>query len=386
MTTPPAVDPSRVAMMCIGDERYGVGTVVRRIAAGVPGIRYVCFIDGELAADLRDLGQEVLIMDRPGRFVPRHSLKAMLSMAGEFGKAKETARQLEPWLRERGVDLIHTHWLPQQMVSGYLRKRGFRTVWHIHNNTNRKRMMGLGFKLNHKLTRWGADRVLAVSGFIADNWRGAGPTVSVIHNAAEPLHDQQPAPPTGPVRCVVAGRIDATKGHHIALDAVLQARARGVDIGLDIWGGPLEDNAYADGLKQTIAEAAASDPGVADAVRLMGFRRDLRERHVDYHLGLQCRIDPEPCSMWVCETLVDGLPIVASATGGTPELIEDGVTGILVPPGDPKALADALVALAGDADRIMQMRDATWQRGQAHYRIERFHDEIRQLYQELLPS
>ena len=65
----------------------------------------------------------------------------------------------------------------------------------------------------------------------------------------------------------------------------------------------------------------------------------------------------ECCSRSLIESLCLGLPVVASHVGGNPELLQDGVDGLLVPPGDPERLAEALVALA--SDDVLRRRLAT---------------------------
>jgi glycosyltransferase involved in cell wall biosynthesis len=112
----------------------------------------------------------------------------------------------------------------------------------------------------------------------------------------------------------------------------------------------------------------------------MGFCGDLRHRHTQYHLGLQCRIDPEPCSLWVCETLVDGLPLLASATGGTPELVDDGVTGYLYAPGSAEDLSRKLVGLCVDRAKLAHMRAAAFDRGQRSFTVARFLRETLDAY------
>jgi len=67
------------------------------------------------------------------------------------------------------------------------------------------------------------------------------------------------------------------------------------------------------------------------------------------------------------EAMACGLPVVASDLSGIPELVEDGRTGILVPPGDAEALADALVRLAGDAGLRARMGEAGTQKVLAEF-------------------
>jgi glycosyltransferase involved in cell wall biosynthesis len=69
----------------------------------------------------------------------------------------------------------------------------------------------------------------------------------------------------------------------------------------------------------------------------------------------------------VCEAMNCGLPVVATAVDGTPEIVRDGQTGLLVPPSDPGALADALAAILDDPDRARRMGEEALRVGRAEY-------------------
>jgi glycosyltransferase involved in cell wall biosynthesis len=205
--------------------------------------------------------------------------------------------------------------------------------------------------------------------------------VRFVHNAVPSLFASWNQLPATPIRCLIAGRLEHDKGHHLAVEAVMRARRAGLDVTLDVYGGPVEANSYADRLKELVSAG-----GCGDAIQFLGFQQNLRSRHQDYHLGLQCRIMPEPCSMWVCETLVDGLPLVASDSGGTPELVEDGVTGLLFPSGDVDALTERLVELARDPARLQTMRERAFERGRESFTVERFARETLAVYASLAAS
>jgi glycosyltransferase involved in cell wall biosynthesis len=84
--------------------------------------------------------------------------------------------------------------------------------------------------------------------------------------------------------------------------------------------------------------------------------------------------------MWVCETLVDGLPLVASDSGGTPELVQNGRTGLLFPSGDLDALTARLIELASNPVRLHRMRALAYERGQKSFTVERFAQETLAAY------
>lgn len=361
------VNRFKVAMLCQGTEVYGVGTVLKLYARGMPEARFVCMSKGPMLDWLREGGYRVDLCEGLSQFTAGGSVATLIRLPCALTRARRDARRLHELLKPHGISIVHTHWLPQQLIGGFMRHHGYRVVWHIHNNMNPDRLWGLGVTLNHRLARWGADLILPVSDFIADNWRGCGVPVRTVRNAAEPVYAEPNELPAGPIRTLVAGRISHSKGHHLAVDAVIRARNAGRDVYLDVFGGPVEANPYADGLKHMIEKA-----GAGEAIRLMGFCEDLRSRHQVYHLGLQCRIDPEPCSMWVCEALTDGLPLLASANGGTPELLEEGVTGMLFRAGDAADLAKKLIELSGDPDRINVMRRAAFERSRTRLSVQRF--------------
>jgi glycosyltransferase involved in cell wall biosynthesis len=88
----------------------------------------------------------------------------------------------------------------------------------------------------------------------------------------------------------------------------------------------------------------------------------------------------------VLEAMAAGLPVVASAVGGVPEVVVDGETGFLVPPGDPEALADALGRLLADGELRRRMGAAGRRRAELRFDLPRFRQDHLQLYERLLAS
>ena len=375
----PGFSPENVAMLCQGDEVYGVGTVLQRYAETMPDASFVALGKGPMVDWLRERRHRVDVVEGLCRYGDGgNSLAVLMRTPRALRQAKRDAAAIDELLRPRNVQIIHAHWRPQQYIAGYMRDLGYRSVWHIHNNMNRRRLMGLGRKLNHRAARWGADLLIPVSAFIGQNWDGCGVPMKVIYNSAPAIFSAPNELPDSRIRCVVGARLDAEKGHHLAIAAVIGARQAGLDVRLDVFGGPL-DSPYALGLQRQVSEADCRD-----VVRFMGFQTDLRSRHQEYHLGLQCRITPEPCSVWVCETHVDGLPLLASASGGTPELVEDGITGVLFRPGDFAHMTRKLIELASDPGRLQGMRTAAFKRGRQMFTVERFHQETLSAYASLV--
>jgi glycosyltransferase involved in cell wall biosynthesis len=81
------------------------------------------------------------------------------------------------------------------------------------------------------------------------------------------------------------------------------------------------------------------------------------------------------------EAMAFGLPVVATRAGGLPEVVEDGVTGLLVPPGDSAALADAICRLLADADLRQRLGETGRERVVANFTAERVVQETMAVYE-----
>jgi len=80
-----------------------------------------------------------------------------------------------------------------------------------------------------------------------------------------------------------------------------------------------------------------------DQFAFVGYRTDVRPYVADYDVCIVPSIYAEPCALTVLEALAFGIPVIASAVGGMPEIVQNAVTGLLVPPNDPDALASAML-------------------------------------------
>lgn len=140
-----------------------------------------------------------------------------------------------------------------------------------------------------------------------------------------------------------------------------------------------------DGPARLELERMAASLGIAGAVRFVGERPDA----VTLLPGLDLLVQP---SLWegfglsALEGMAAGLPVVASRVGGVPEVIRDGVDGLLVPPGDAPRLAAAMADLLADPERSCALGRAGRERALSQFHVDRLVRETASLYRTLLDA
>jgi colanic acid/amylovoran biosynthesis glycosyltransferase len=152
--------------------------------------------------------------------------------------------------------------------------------------------------------------------------------------------------PSAPPRIVSVGRLVEKKGFPSLLRACAELRERGVPFVCDIVGaGPLEE-----ALRQAVAELGLEHQVILHGAQPQRFvQRVLRNARV-FALAAQMEGDggSDNLPTVIMEAMAAGVPVVSTRIAGIPEMIDDGKTGKLVAPGDPAALADALMIYLRD--------------------------------------
>jgi glycosyltransferase involved in cell wall biosynthesis len=111
-----------------------------------------------------------------------------------------------------------------------------------------------------------------------------------------------------------------------------------------------------------------------------GFRSDVNDAMSALDIVVVPSTWNEPCSAVVQQAMALSKPVIGTRVGGTPEMVLDGATGLLAPPSDAAALAEAIAALAGDAFRRKQMGIAGRERVEAQFSLRIMTDKIEALY------
>ena len=306
----------------------------------------VCCLDapGHWASELTDCGVPVVSLGRRAGFRP--------------GLGLEIARLATGY----GIDVLHCHhyspFVYGQMAA--LLRRGLHVVFTEHGRLSDAQPSVKRRLINPLLGRL-PSAVFAVSSDLRRHMTLEGfaaRCVRVIHNGTDP----GPRPQRGdrdaarracglPARAPVigaVGRLDPVKDLDTLVRAFAALRREHIALRLVLIG---------DGPERAGLEERARVLGVGPAVSFLGYRSDVRRLLPAFDVYVNSSIH-EGISLTLLEAMAAALPVVATSVGGTPEVVVDDGTGLLVPPRSPVALAAAIGRLLADPDQRASLGSA----------------------------
>lgn len=371
--------PLRVCHVASGDLWAGaevqMATLLRALARrGEVQLSAILFNEGRLAEEVRAAGIPVVV-------VPEAKYNVLRIIA----RARDVVR------RER-IDILHAHGYKENFVAAWISRLG--DAAHVVRTQHGAPEPYTGWKrakqilteaLDRFTTRYATDRVICVSHRLARGMRhyAAPQQLLTVHNGIEVervrssfsraearrrLNLPESAEVVG-----TAGRLVPVKRLDIFLQAARWLTNARPETRFVIAGsGPEEAR---------LRELAAS-LGIADRVLFAGHRDDVHDvlRAMDIFV---ISSDHEGLPMVLLEAMALGVPVVARAVGGVPEVIEDGKSGLLVASADPEALALRCAALFADADEREQVAARAAARVASDFSAQRAADDILRLYASL---
>ncbi len=179
-----------------------------------------------------------------------------------------------------------------------------------------------------------------------------------------------------PIRLVYVKKLMKIYGPDILLKAMALLKRDNIKIALDIFGdGPEEGNL------RKMAQAL----NISDLVTFKGWLEidRISEMFLDYDIMVMPSIS-ESFGVAAIEASAAGVPVIASRIGGIPEVVKDGITGILVPAGDAKILAASIMKLASDVELRKKMGSAGRKYISEMFRWENCVDKMADLYERLI--
>lgn len=219
------------------------------------------------------------------------------------------------------------------------------------------------------------DVVVALSHGMKEKLESEGiKPIKVVHNGVpeRPCRPPLAASPT----VAFAGRLSLEKGINILLQAFAQILLEVPEAHLVIAG---------QGNEKTKLLSLAEKLGISGQITWLGHisRTELEKQFDSAWVQVIPSIWDEPFGNVTTEAMMRGTAVIASAVGAQPEIVEEGVTGFLIPPGDVASLASALVRLLSNAELSEQMGQAGRQRALNYFSENQCTENFLELYQQL---
>ena len=342
-------------------DRYGASRMLYRMAAGLVerGVRVTCALpgDGPMAQPLRETGCDVR-MAPDIAVLHRRALRTPLGWIALVRRAVRASRAFARLCGAVRPDVVHTNTsviLPSAARAAA--RFGAARVQHVREFYGE---FGVLWPAYRRLLCANADAIVCVSQAVAGQFGGRNVRVNVVHDGfrredllraseaeARAFRDRWGIGAEAPLVGIV-GRIKSRrKGQDVFLRAAARLAPRLPAARFVIVGAPFQGNeADAEALR-----ALSRELGLESRVTWTGELSETRAAYAAMDVVVAAAVTPEPFGNTTLEAMVQSRPVVGTAIGGTPEQIEDGVTGLLVPPGSHEALADALALLLGDPGR-----------------------------------
>lgn len=285
-------------------------------------------------------------------------------------------------LKHSNAHAVHAHNFKEAFTAAYARKLSGRKDIHLImcRNLTRKGKTSLLYRwLYGQIERIVFDSQVALDTFVSSNPQISHDKLSVIFNGVVMPERIVPADVrkefginADEVVIMYHGRLDPEKGLDVLADALARLRKDLrfklvlVGRGSDEYTAHLKDKAVRNGL--------------GDKIIMAGFRNPVLPYVASCDIGVLPSVVAEGCSLAAQEHMSQGHPVIATNNGGQREYIEDGKNGILVPPGDAQALADAIERLIVDAELRKQLGRQAKADYDDHLSYERFYAKMKKIY------
>jgi glycosyltransferase involved in cell wall biosynthesis len=266
-----------------------------------------------------------------------------------------TVVSLRRLIREKEIHLVHFNELMDFVAGIAARSCAVPCVCHVraHRLPNPYRFALLS------MLRSTVDAIVVPSRY-TETWIKAedavlGERVRLIHDYAWDVNESQPEASgdefrrelrlaSGQVLVTLVSKLTPSKGHEQFIRAAQRVLKVADNIRFVVVGGPIEGHERAADEIKAFGEQLVPAP----ALRFVGPRFDLPSVYAASDIVVHCPTFPDTFPTVVLLPMFAGKPVIGSDIGGIPEQIDHGKTGMLVPPGDPDGLANAILQLAGD--------------------------------------
>jgi glycosyltransferase involved in cell wall biosynthesis len=363
-----------------------------------PEIRVLVLEDGPLVREAEALGAstDVLPLPRALARLGEHRSRSGWTWREWLGASAAAPRWVPTFaarLRTHKPDIIHSNGLKTHLLSALARPRGVPVVWHVHDFLGARvvtrrllpamqRRVALGVAVSEAvatdartvLPRLRIETVL--NGVRTDRFTPGG----VVPMDLDALAGLAPAA-AGTLRIGLVATYASWKGHRLFLEAA--HRLRKCTARFYVVGGPVYSTSGSEVTEVELRDAIRT-LGLQDRCGLVPFQSEVARVHASLDIVVQASTRPEPFGRTIAEAMASARVVVASAWGGAVEQLDDGRSGLLVPPNSSEALATTLRRAIDSPDLRMYLSKQALLRARRDLDHVRIGPHLMSLYDEII--
>lgn len=383
----------------LGGGEIAILNLVRHLNLELYEPVFISFSDGPLVQKLRDSNVTVHVLSLPPDIV--HAKKDELGAKSIF-QVREIALLLKHMVelvkltKQIKPDIIHTNSLKSDVIGGLVgRLTGVPVVWHIRDRITDQYLPPKVAKIFKMLCRYVPNTVIANSNSTLDClelpglrkkhkaiYSGADLKNFVVNDGVDLVGYKQmtKSNATESPKIALIGRISPWKGQHIFIKAAAQVLRSVPSAKFLIVGSAL----FGESEYEAEIHKLVKDLGIESAVEFIGFTDDVPGFLSTVEIVVHASTLGEPFGQVVIEAMASAKPIIATDGGAIPEIVEHGVTGLIVPMSDVSAMAEAITVLAKDDLLRNFIAHAGHECVKKRFTIERTADLVMQVYSDML--
>jgi len=337
--------------------------------------------DGPLANALQDIGAEVVFI-RLG--ILRRKYKSLAGIINRLWVLRKAYYSIKQLIRERDITLVYSNTTAVLAGAFAAKSLGIRHIWHVQEIIENPKWLRsfLGKLLNNY-----SDTVIVVSGAVKDNW---GKFVSqkklqLIYSSIDYLPYANSSGklrkelgfPDETVIIGMIGRVHYWKGQDYFLRIAGRLSHKFPELRFVMIGDAFPGYEY---LYETLA-SIKKEENIGSIVYDLGYRTDVPELLQGFDIMVLPSVLPDPFPTVILEAMASAKPVVATRHGGAKEMIDDGMTGILIPVNDPEEASVLMSPLIMDSEKRRQMGDAGRRKVLSNYSLEAFENKMIKVFE-----
>jgi glycosyltransferase involved in cell wall biosynthesis len=379
-------EPIRVALVNhtgrLGGGEFSMLRLVQSLDPERVAVTVMAGEDGPFVDRLREIGADVVVVPMDPMLIHRRKESFDARALLDPRLHRQLARAVWPRadvLRRRRIQIVHTNSMKAHVLGGVSgRAAGAKVLWHVRDHIAPPYLPAGAARAMRIAARVLPHHVVAVSASAA---RTVGRRdVTVLHQSVPlpTLNGERSV--NGKLRIGIVGRFAPWKGQDVFLAAAEQLAPQFPEAEFVLAGSALFGE---HDFERDLHNRADREP-LRGRVRFLGFCDDVWSVYRDLDVAVHASTQAEPYGNVVLEAMASRTPIVAAAAGGPLEIVDDGENGLLVPPGDPEALASMLGRLLADPDERRRLGHAGRAHVERNFSLERDARRIEEIYRSLV--